>query len=126
MVCTLADDGKDVLKPGLYLQAFCYGIEEALAPYHKEIVQLESRFLSDPHCSLIHVLFRVTPYGTLFLALNTLIREVCGSVFIELLKLLDDEYQVSIASFPFSGHNTETTWVSTVTITVSKLGNCCR
>ncbi|XP_034247180.1 gamma-tubulin complex component 4 [Thrips palmi] len=70
------NDPKEALKPGLYLQAFCYGIEEALVPYHKEIVQLESRFLSDPHCSLIYVLYRVTPYGTLFQALNTLIREV--------------------------------------------------
>lgn len=73
---SIQKDTEEVLKPGLYLQAFCHGIEEALAPYHKEIVQLESRFLSDPHCSLTYVLFRVTPFGTLFLALNALIREV--------------------------------------------------
>lgn len=70
------DDPSRELRPGLYLQAFFIGIDEALGPYRKEIVELESRFLGDPHCSLTYVLTRVAPYGTVFSFLNAFIREL--------------------------------------------------
>ena len=60
----------------MYLQAFCIGLDDAMGPYREEIVELESRFLADPHCSLTYVLTRVSPYGIVLSALQAVIREV--------------------------------------------------
>ncbi|KAE8738706.1 hypothetical protein FOCC_FOCC015802, partial [Frankliniella occidentalis] len=86
----IQDDDSKVLRPGLYLQAFFIGIDEALAPYRSEIVDLESRLLADPQCSLQFVLTRVSPYSVVFSTLNALIREVAAQKLhgCQLLQLL--------------------------------------
>lgn len=70
------DPASNLLKPGLYLQAFCLGMDDAMSSYRHEIVELESRFLADPQCSLTFVLTRVSPYGIIFQKFNVLVREV--------------------------------------------------
>uniref|UniRef100_H3AII2 Gamma-tubulin complex component n=1 Tax=Latimeria chalumnae TaxID=7897 RepID=H3AII2_LATCH len=40
---------------GIYLQAFCSGLESMLQPYRQALLDLEQEFLADPHLSISHV-----------------------------------------------------------------------
>lgn len=67
---------RDELKPGIYLKAFCNGLDEALQEYRNEIVKLENEILNNPNFTLGYVLMSVEKYVTLFLALKSMIRTV--------------------------------------------------
>lgn len=61
---------------GLYLQAFCEGMDQALEPFRKEIVDLEDVVLRDSYTPLSLILCRIQKYICLFSVLNSIIKEV--------------------------------------------------
>ncbi|CAJ0947622.1 unnamed protein product [Ranitomeya imitator] len=40
---------------GIYLRAFCRGLESILQPYRQSLLDLEQEFLADPHLSISHI-----------------------------------------------------------------------
>lgn len=40
---------------GIYLRAFCTGLDSVLQPYRQALLDLEQEFLADPHLSISHV-----------------------------------------------------------------------
>ncbi|XP_076645164.1 gamma-tubulin complex component 4 [Halictus rubicundus] len=64
------------LHQGLYLQALCEGMDQALEPFREEIVDLESIVLHDSYTPLSLILCRVQKYTGLFSVLNSIIREI--------------------------------------------------
>jgi gamma-tubulin complex component 4 len=61
---------------GVYLQAFCSGLNDVLVPYRKDIVDLEAGSLTDPYLPLLTVLSKVEEYTKLFEVLNYMIKQV--------------------------------------------------
>lgn len=61
---------------GVYLQAFCCGLNEVLVPYRKDIADLEGMSLTDPYLPLLTVLSKVEEYSKLFEVLNYMIKQV--------------------------------------------------
>ncbi|XP_071794124.1 gamma-tubulin complex component 4-like isoform X1 [Asterias amurensis] len=54
------------LKDGLYLRAFCSGLDDVLNPYRKTLLQLEQEILTDPHLTACHIQEVLEPYQLLF------------------------------------------------------------
>lgn len=48
---------------GLYLKAFCSGLDHVLAGYRNKILQLESDILKDPHLSIAHIACQLQQVG---------------------------------------------------------------
>jgi hypothetical protein len=67
---------EEAQRPGVYLQAFCNGLNEVLVPYHNDIVKLEEKALEDPYLSLLTVVSKVEEYTKLFEVLNSMIKQV--------------------------------------------------
>lgn len=72
-----------VAQPGLYIKAFCNGLDDALEGYRDEIVSLEETLLKNPSLQLSYVLGCMTKYAPLldaFISMINLIRhqEVYG------------------------------------------------
>lgn len=63
-------------RPGVYLQAFCNGLNEVLVPYRNEIVKLEEKALEDPYLPLLTVVSKVEEYTKLFEVLNSMIKQI--------------------------------------------------
>jgi hypothetical protein len=61
---------------GVYLQAFCNGLNEVLVPYRKDIADLEEKALEDPYLPLLTVVSKVEEYTKLFEVLNSVIKQV--------------------------------------------------
>jgi hypothetical protein len=61
---------------GVYLKAFCSGLNEVLVPYRKDIADLEGESLRDPYLPLLTVLSKVEEYAKLFEVLNYMIKQV--------------------------------------------------
>lgn len=71
----IADDNvSDEIKPGLYVKAFCNGVDTVLESYRNEIVNLEDVILKNPQLSLTFVLSSVEKYVTLFKTLKQMIQ----------------------------------------------------
>lgn len=69
---------EEAQRPGVYLQAFCNGLNEVLVPYHNDIVKLEEKALEDPYLSLLTVVSKVEEYTKLFEVLNSMIKQISG------------------------------------------------
>lgn len=76
MLCVVLEDQGDQLQEGLYLKAFCNGLDAVLEDYRNDIVDLEKEILKDPQLPLTFVLSRVEKYVTLFDAIKSMIRVV--------------------------------------------------
>jgi hypothetical protein len=61
---------------GVYLQAFCNGLNEVLVPYRKDIADQEGKSLADPYLPLLTVVSKVEEYAKLFEVLNYMIKQV--------------------------------------------------
>uniref|UniRef100_A0A667ZV06 Gamma-tubulin complex component n=1 Tax=Myripristis murdjan TaxID=586833 RepID=A0A667ZV06_9TELE len=44
---------------GIYLRAFCTGLDSMLQPYRQALLDLEQEFLGDPHLSISHVNYKL-------------------------------------------------------------------
>ena len=62
--------------PGLYIHALFDGMDQALEPFRKEIIELENTVLNDNHTPLSLILCSVEKYTCLFSVLHSIIREV--------------------------------------------------
>ena len=40
---------------GLYIRAFCDGLDQVLHPYRQDLLTLEQQLLADPHITAAHV-----------------------------------------------------------------------
>lgn len=61
---------------GVYLQAFCNGLNEVLVPYRKDIADLEEKSLEDPYLPLLTIVSKVEEYTKLFEVINSMIKQV--------------------------------------------------
>ncbi|KAB0803192.1 hypothetical protein PPYR_00162 [Photinus pyralis] len=68
------DNVSNEIKPGLYVKAFCNGVDTVLESYRNEIVNLEDVILKNPQLSLTFVLSSVEKYVTLFKTLKQMIQ----------------------------------------------------
>lgn len=64
------------VKTGLYITAFCNGVENVLENYRKEIIKLEHLFLQNPQLSLTFILSSVEKYRCLFQMLLSMIHVI--------------------------------------------------
>ena len=71
---------------GLYLRAFCNGMDEALAPFREEIINMEQSVLNDSHTPVSMILSRLQKYLSLFSVFNAIISEVLFSFCCEYKK----------------------------------------
>ncbi|XP_074111363.1 gamma-tubulin complex component 4 [Cotesia typhae] len=67
---------QDPLNRGLYLQALCNGMDQALEPFRTEIVELEKCIVKNAHTPATVILSRVENYKFLFNILNNIIRKI--------------------------------------------------
>lgn len=74
-------------RPGVYLQAFCNGLNEVLVPYRDGIVKLEEKALEDPYLPLLTVVSKVEEYTKLFEVLNSMIKQVRRSCLLSPFQL---------------------------------------
>ncbi|XP_066143119.1 gamma-tubulin complex component 4 [Euwallacea fornicatus] len=70
------EDLNTKIQNGLYLKAFCNGVQDALEDYRKEIIRLENTFLEYPQLSLSYVLSAVDKYKGLFTVLKSMISKI--------------------------------------------------
>ncbi|KAI8501367.1 microtubule nucleation by interphase microtubule organizing center [Branchiostoma belcheri] len=61
---------------GLYLIAFCSGVEKVLEPYRQALLTLEREILEDPQLTVFHVQTELMQYKLLFPAIASVIRQV--------------------------------------------------
>ena len=61
---------------GLYLQAFCQGLDRVLAPYRHTLLDLEKQLLKDPHLGASHVQTALEEYQILFPALSAVLEQI--------------------------------------------------
>ncbi|GJQ80181.1 putative gamma-tubulin complex component [Trypoxylus dichotomus] len=64
------------IRPGLYVKAFCDGLDKVLQNYRNTIVEIENRFLKNPNLTLTYVLGEVEKFDTLFEVLIKMIRMI--------------------------------------------------
>lgn len=71
------DTGKSYkIIPGMYIQAFCDGLNDSLEPYRKNVVSIEKSVLQDPYFSLTGVLANVSKFEQLLCTLNSLVTQI--------------------------------------------------
>lgn len=51
---------------GVYLRAFCTGLDSMLQPYRQALLDLEQEFLGDPHLTISHVNYKLDQFQLLF------------------------------------------------------------
>ena len=61
---------------GLYVRAFCQGLELVLDPYRQKLLAIERELLSDPHLTAAYVQSHLEEYQLLFVALNSVVEQV--------------------------------------------------
>ncbi|XP_066274429.1 gamma-tubulin complex component 4-like [Branchiostoma lanceolatum] len=61
---------------GLYLIAFCSGVERVLEPYRQALLTLEREILEDPQLTVFYVQTELMQYKLLFPAISSVIRQV--------------------------------------------------
>ncbi|XP_012058261.1 PREDICTED: gamma-tubulin complex component 4 [Atta cephalotes] len=67
---------KESVTPGLYMRALFDGMDQALEPFRKEIIELENTVLNDNHTPLSLILCSIEKYTCLFSVLHSIIREI--------------------------------------------------
>lgn len=75
---------------GLYLQAFCSGLQDVLNPYCEDLLALEKEILEDPYIPLSHFQHKLDKYQLMFSVLKQLIlhikiQKIHGCCILELL-----------------------------------------
>uniref|UniRef100_A0A8D0KKU6 Gamma-tubulin complex component n=1 Tax=Salvator merianae TaxID=96440 RepID=A0A8D0KKU6_SALMN len=61
---------------GLYLQAFCTGLDAVLRPYRQALLDLEQEFLADPHLTISHVNYALDQFQLLFPSLMAVVEQI--------------------------------------------------
>ncbi|XP_071096786.1 gamma-tubulin complex component 4-like [Haliotis cracherodii] len=61
---------------GMYIKAFCHGLDEVLQDYRQLLLQLEQDIIADPHLPVSHLQCTLQPYQLLFPALSSVIEQI--------------------------------------------------
>ncbi|KAJ7388784.1 Gamma-tubulin complex component 4 [Desmophyllum pertusum] len=74
------NDGATQQEPfGLYIQAFCTGLDQVLDSYRKSLIDLESQILEDPKLPLTYIEHSLEQYQVLFPALWSVVEQIQAS-----------------------------------------------
>lgn len=70
-------DGTNLEEPfGLYIQAFCTGLDQVLDSYRKDLIDLEKQILRDPKLPLTYIEHSLEQYQVLFPSLWSVIEKI--------------------------------------------------
>nr|KAF6503282.1 tubulin gamma complex associated protein 4 [Molossus molossus] len=61
---------------GIYLRAFCTGLDSILQPYRQALLDLEQEFLADPHLSISHVNYSLDQFQLLFPSVMVVVEQI--------------------------------------------------
>ncbi|XP_069481250.1 gamma-tubulin complex component 4 isoform X2 [Ambystoma mexicanum] len=61
---------------GMYLRAFCTGLDSLLQPYRQALLDLEQEFLADPHLSISHVNYSLDQFHLLFPSVMVVVEQI--------------------------------------------------
>ncbi|XP_015265883.1 PREDICTED: gamma-tubulin complex component 4 [Gekko japonicus] len=61
---------------GIYLRAFCTGLDAILQPYRQALLDLEQEFLADPHLTISHVNYSLDQFQLLFPSLMVVVEQI--------------------------------------------------
>ncbi|KAM6257535.1 gamma-tubulin complex component 4 isoform 3-T3 [Porphyrio hochstetteri] len=61
---------------GMYLRAFCTGLDSVLQPYRQALLDLEQEFLADPHLSIAHVNYSLDQFQLLFPSVMVMVEQI--------------------------------------------------
>ncbi|XP_064620606.1 gamma-tubulin complex component 4-like [Lineus longissimus] len=64
------------LQPGLYLKAFCDGLDSVLDPYRKSLLDIEQSVLADPHLTVAFVQSSLDEYRHMFPFLVSILEQI--------------------------------------------------
>uniref|UniRef100_H9G828 Gamma-tubulin complex component n=1 Tax=Anolis carolinensis TaxID=28377 RepID=H9G828_ANOCA len=62
--------------PGIYLRAFCAGLDAVLQPYRQALLDLEQEFLADPHLTVAHINYSLDQFQLLFPSLMVVVEQI--------------------------------------------------
>ncbi|XP_009003574.1 gamma-tubulin complex component 4 isoform X3 [Callithrix jacchus] len=84
---------------GIYLRAFCTGLDSVLQPYRQAILDLEQEFLGDPHLSISHVNYSLDQFQLLFPSVMVVVEQI-KSQKIHGCQILETVYKHSCGGLP--------------------------
>uniref|UniRef100_A0A8C9RX52 Gamma-tubulin complex component n=1 Tax=Scleropages formosus TaxID=113540 RepID=A0A8C9RX52_SCLFO len=84
---------------GIYLRAFCTGLDSMLQPYRQALLDLEQEFLGDPHLSISHVNYMLDQFQLLFPSVMVVV-ETIRSQKIHGCQILETVYKHSCGGLP--------------------------
>lgn len=73
---TTSSGSSDKDMEGLYLRALCDGMNQALEPFHQDVIELENTILINSSTPVSYILCHVQKHVCLFSVLNSIIREI--------------------------------------------------
>ncbi|XP_041034487.1 gamma-tubulin complex component 4 isoform X1 [Carcharodon carcharias] len=84
---------------GIYLRAFCTGLDSMLQPYRQALLDLEQEFLADPHLSISHVNYSLDQFQLLFPSVMVVVEQI-KSQKIHGCQLLETVHKHSCGGLP--------------------------
>ncbi|XP_072480966.1 gamma-tubulin complex component 4-like isoform X4 [Notamacropus eugenii] len=84
---------------GIYLRAFCTGLDSILQPYRQALLDLEQEFLADPPLSISHVNYSLDQFQLLFPSVMVVVEQI-KSQKIHGCQILETVYKYSCGGLP--------------------------
>ncbi|XP_041444202.1 gamma-tubulin complex component 4 isoform X2 [Xenopus laevis] len=84
---------------GIYLRAFCRGLDSMLQPYRQALLDLEQEFLADPHLSISHINYSLDQFHLLFPSVMLVVEQI-KSQKIHGCQILETVYKHSCGGLP--------------------------
>ncbi|XP_059201908.1 gamma-tubulin complex component 4 [Centropristis striata] len=84
---------------GIYLRAFCTGLDSILQPYRQALLDLEQEFLGDPHLTISHVNYKLDQFQLLFPSVMVVVESI-KSQKIHGCQILETVYKHSCGGLP--------------------------
>uniref|UniRef100_A0A672F190 Gamma-tubulin complex component n=1 Tax=Salarias fasciatus TaxID=181472 RepID=A0A672F190_SALFA len=84
---------------GIYLRAFCTGLDSILQPYRQALLDLEQEFLGDPHLTISHANYKLDEFQLLFPSVMVVV-ETIKSQKIHGCQILETVYKNSCGGLP--------------------------
>ncbi|KAL7980224.1 hypothetical protein Chor_001492 [Crotalus horridus] len=92
--------------PGIYLRAFCTGLDAVLQPYRQALLSLEQEFLADPHLTISYVNYSLDQFQLLFPSLMIVVEQI-KTQKIHGCQILETVYKYSRGGLPPVRHALE-------------------
>uniref|UniRef100_A0AAV2LN93 Gamma-tubulin complex component n=1 Tax=Knipowitschia caucasica TaxID=637954 RepID=A0AAV2LN93_KNICA len=84
---------------GVYLRAFCTGLDSMLQPYRQALLELEQEFLADPHLTISHINYKLDQFQLLFPSVMVVV-EAIRSQKIHGCQILETVHKHSCGGLP--------------------------